>query len=397
MALNSSGPISLAGNVTGESIALELSLGATTQISLNDSAVRNLINIVSGQISLSQFYGASALVLKGFYGLNSNNYNVEVLDWSTESVALTGTGYTVNRTLGLGAGSADNKGYWLGGQGTGNIYYNTIDGINYVNYALINTAVGMNTSRAAGASCRSNTTAYYHGGIVSFSTSFIYTSDANTYNMVNNTASAISTSFNNAITSDYGTNQVDNTTHGWFWNGTNTGIPSGYVKRITFSTNSVEDNSVRFGISLPTSNNVPVGFGTCAVRNSTDVWFRSLATSSTSQKPGNASTIAGIGSFSYWMRLLRRFNMSTQSISDVGVQTYGLNSISGGGTSSASAGYIRCLIISGYGSTAYSATSIQLLGGYGMKIEYATQTETLQSQYQITNTQSIASNNTKYN
>ncbi len=256
----------------------------------------------------------------------------------------------------------------------------------------------MATSRVWGASCRSNTTAYIHGGVVNYvAPSFQYTTNANTYNMVNNTASAIATSFNNNSTADAGASQVDNTTHGWFWNGINTGFPGGYVKRITFSTNSVEDNGVRFGISLPSSNNVPTGFGTSAVRNSTDVWFRSQVTTSINQKPGTASTIAGMGSYFYWMRLLRRFNMSTQSISDVGVQTYGLYSVSGGGTSSPSAGYIRSLIISGYTSTNYTANSIQLTGGYGMKITYATQTEVLQSQYQITNISQIVANNTKYN
>ena len=42
MPLNTSGAISLAGATAGQSIALELSLGTTTQISLNDTAVRTL-------------------------------------------------------------------------------------------------------------------------------------------------------------------------------------------------------------------------------------------------------------------------------------------------------------------------------------------------------------------
>lgn len=62
MALNSSGTISLAGSTAGQSIALELGLGTTSTISLNDTAVRNLAGIpTSGTaISLSNFYGKSS-------------------------------------------------------------------------------------------------------------------------------------------------------------------------------------------------------------------------------------------------------------------------------------------------------------------------------------------------
>lgn len=59
MALNSSGPISIGGSTTGQSINLELNLSATATSSLNDSALRTLAGIASGQISLSNFYGKS--------------------------------------------------------------------------------------------------------------------------------------------------------------------------------------------------------------------------------------------------------------------------------------------------------------------------------------------------
>jgi hypothetical protein len=60
MALNSSGAISLAGSTTGQSIAIELSLGQTTQISLNDAAVRTLAGVASGAITMpTNFWGKS--------------------------------------------------------------------------------------------------------------------------------------------------------------------------------------------------------------------------------------------------------------------------------------------------------------------------------------------------
>jgi hypothetical protein len=60
MPLNSTGPISLAGSVAGESIALELGRSATGAISLNDTDVRGLLAVPSGQISFSSAYGKSS-------------------------------------------------------------------------------------------------------------------------------------------------------------------------------------------------------------------------------------------------------------------------------------------------------------------------------------------------
>lgn len=60
MTLNSSGPISLGGSTTGQSIALELGQSATGQISLNDSSVRTLAGVPSGAIVMPlDFWGKS--------------------------------------------------------------------------------------------------------------------------------------------------------------------------------------------------------------------------------------------------------------------------------------------------------------------------------------------------
>ena len=60
MALNASGPISLAGTTTGQSIEIELLGNGTTTISLNDSTVRTLAGVASGQIAMpGDFYGKS--------------------------------------------------------------------------------------------------------------------------------------------------------------------------------------------------------------------------------------------------------------------------------------------------------------------------------------------------
>jgi hypothetical protein len=73
MALNSSGPISLAGSTSGQSIALELNQSATGQISLNDTVVRTLAGISTGEISLSSFYGKSSAPGWGYLYLANVN------------------------------------------------------------------------------------------------------------------------------------------------------------------------------------------------------------------------------------------------------------------------------------------------------------------------------------
>jgi hypothetical protein len=60
MALNSSGPISLGGTTTGQSIEVELGGTGLTMISLNDTTVRTLAGVASGQITMpTNFWGKS--------------------------------------------------------------------------------------------------------------------------------------------------------------------------------------------------------------------------------------------------------------------------------------------------------------------------------------------------
>lgn len=61
MALNASGPISLAGTTAGQSIELELGGGGFTMISLNDATVRGLAGVASGAITMpTNFWGKSS-------------------------------------------------------------------------------------------------------------------------------------------------------------------------------------------------------------------------------------------------------------------------------------------------------------------------------------------------
>lgn len=121
MTLNSSGPISLAGSTTGQSIALELGLSATAAISLNTTAVRTLAGVPSGAITMpTNFYGKSNRVSIS-YTFTSSTAN------SSLSVSAIG-GYvsgksditvTVNGGVYLYATSTGNYGLSLSGGTTG--------------------------------------------------------------------------------------------------------------------------------------------------------------------------------------------------------------------------------------------------------------------------------------
>ena len=115
MALNSSGPISLAGSTTGQSIAVELGQGATSQISLNDAAVRSLAGIASGAITMpTNFWGKSVggLTQKGIFafGYSSLNTNITNLVSNTGVVSGDSSGVGTARNGPGGASYGGDKG-----------------------------------------------------------------------------------------------------------------------------------------------------------------------------------------------------------------------------------------------------------------------------------------------
>jgi len=93
MTLNASGPISLGGSTTGESINLELGLSATAQISLNDTAVRTLAGVASGAITVpTNFYGKSNVSFDPDGGASAGTpvyLSDEVLGTGTATITIT--------------------------------------------------------------------------------------------------------------------------------------------------------------------------------------------------------------------------------------------------------------------------------------------------------------------
>ena len=77
MALNSSGPISLLGNISGQSIALEAGLSSSGPVSLFDTNLRLLTQVSSGPISMFNAYGKSLSIKNVTWpsNLSGGNFN----------------------------------------------------------------------------------------------------------------------------------------------------------------------------------------------------------------------------------------------------------------------------------------------------------------------------------
>jgi hypothetical protein len=140
MTLATSGAISLGGPTTTRSINLELSQGASAQISMNDTNVRSLAGVASGAITMpTNFYGKSATTVNfndavvtaagvpsqsAGYRINTNGFVYQVVNgvdtslgqWVTPSSA--GGNYEVFATLVSGTLSSGTTGSWVATSGS---------------------------------------------------------------------------------------------------------------------------------------------------------------------------------------------------------------------------------------------------------------------------------------
>lgn len=180
MALNSSGPISLAGTTAGQSIELENGGNGTTQISLNDAAVRTLAGVPSGAITMpTNFWGKSNRVaisytiganvantsinLTSLVGYSSGktdftvtvNSGIYVYSTSVGSYALNLTGGTTGDTLTL-----VNNGYIMGQGGNGGAGQGTDNLTGNAGGPAINFGFGMSGATVN----NTNASAYIGGG-----------------------------------------------------------------------------------------------------------------------------------------------------------------------------------------------------------------------------------------
>ena len=121
MTMNSSGPISLAGTTAGQSIEIENGGNGTTQISLNDAAVRALAGVPSGAITMpTNFYGKSNRASISYtFSSNTSNASLNVSSIGGYVSGKSDITVTVNSGVYLYATSTGNYGLNLTGATTG--------------------------------------------------------------------------------------------------------------------------------------------------------------------------------------------------------------------------------------------------------------------------------------
>lgn len=154
MPLNTSGPISLAGSVTGQSIAVQLGLGTTSTISLNDAAVRSLAGIASGTISMpTNFWGKGITnTIRGIFGYGSSGsyLNVTNLVSTTGVVAADTTGVGTARNQLAACSYGTDKGIF--GYGTTGTVSSLTNLVSNTGVVASNTA-GVGAARLGLAAC----------------------------------------------------------------------------------------------------------------------------------------------------------------------------------------------------------------------------------------------------
>ncbi len=169
MALNASGEISLGGPVVGQSVNLELGKLATALISMNDSDLRSLFGVASGQISMSDGYG------KSLYDTNSTRGyfvgggpvsldQIDGIQFSNETAIDPAAALVQART---GAAGVNNpaRGYTGGGGPTtqgGQL--NQIDGLQFSNETAIDPAAALVQARTGLVGVNSTTRGYFMSG-----------------------------------------------------------------------------------------------------------------------------------------------------------------------------------------------------------------------------------------
>ena len=158
MALNASGPISLAGTTAGVSIQIENGGNGTTQISLNDAAVRTLAGVPSGAIIMpTNFYGKSNRVSRAItISASTQNYVLNTAKVTDYSAGRSDVTLTIN------------GGVYVGSSGTGGIgldvdtSWNAADTVTIVNNGFIVGCGG--AGGAGGSSIQYNTPGVGAGG-----------------------------------------------------------------------------------------------------------------------------------------------------------------------------------------------------------------------------------------
>jgi hypothetical protein len=176
MPLNASGPLSLGGSTVGQSVNLELGKSATALISMNDTDLRSLFGVASGQISMSQGYGKSSYdvnATRGYFGggetgpsAATRTNSIKGFQFSNETSLVVSATLTRATSYNAGVNNPTN-GYFAGGNipsPAGSPSTNTIDGFLFSNETTFNPGISLVQSRASLSSLNSTTKGYFFSG-----------------------------------------------------------------------------------------------------------------------------------------------------------------------------------------------------------------------------------------
>lgn len=150
MGLNSSGQLSIGGSTAGQSINLELGRTATTSSNLNETALRGLAGVASGQISISNFWGKSSDITSqyGLFGggmTGSYVYTNSTFKYGySTATSVTSTSLSsIGGGYGISAAGNTSAGYFMGGRDANN---NTMGTVSIFTYSGNTVAQGANLS-----------------------------------------------------------------------------------------------------------------------------------------------------------------------------------------------------------------------------------------------------------
>jgi hypothetical protein len=156
MPLNNSGQLALGGSTVGESVNLELGKAATAQVGMNDTDLRTLFGVSTGQISMSNGYGKST---GPSIGLVDQTANQQYFTFSTETIATISGSIASSPGLNSGFANSGTRSYYT--VGTAYNFHN------YANQTNGTTAAAPAENRSQSGQMNSQTRGYWGGGSTS--------------------------------------------------------------------------------------------------------------------------------------------------------------------------------------------------------------------------------------
>jgi hypothetical protein len=215
MPLNTTGTLSIGGTTVGQSINLELGRTATQSSNLNETPLRTLAGVASGQISISNFYGKAnditsqyGLYLGSGWGVDFITFNSRKYGYST-GLSVATTSVPTARTSSARAVTSTSTFAFMGG-GVEGYYIATTTRFTFSNNSYTN-STNLNRVHSAGSAIGNATQAVF--GHSQLSSINLYTNTTSIYTYSTNSC----VSGTNLTDTDYFCTGTNNSTYGYFF------------------------------------------------------------------------------------------------------------------------------------------------------------------------------------